>query len=67
MGVIFTPKHMIWQRQQCVNIHSQIIHYHTGNVYCDVVPNVEALIFLTKKQVISILTPVLHFVFTFII
>ena len=26
MGFIFTPKHMIWQRQQCVRIHSQIMH-----------------------------------------
>ena len=40
MDVIFKPKHLIWKRQQCVHIHSQIMHYHTGNVYCDVVPNV---------------------------
>ena len=33
MGVIFTPKHMEWQRQQCVHAHSQIMRYHTGNVY----------------------------------
>ena len=67
MGTIFTPKHTTWQRQQCVHTRSQIMCYRTGNVYCDVVPNVQALIFLTRKQKISILTPVLQFVFTFII
>ena len=25
MGVIFTPKHMTWQGQQCVHTHSQIV------------------------------------------
>ena len=67
MGVIFTPKHMTWQGQKCVHTHTQIMRYHTGNEYCDVVPNVQALIFLTRKQMISIPTPVLQFVFTFII
>ena len=67
MGVIFTPKHMTWQRKKIVHTHSQIMRYHTVNVYCDVVPNVQALIFLTRKQIISIPTPVLQFVFTFII
>ena len=67
MGLIFTSKHMTWQSQQCVHVHSHIMRYHTGNVYCVVVPNVQALIFLTSKQIISIPTPVLKFVFTFII
>ena len=67
MGVIFTPKHMTWKRQYCVHTHSHIMRCHTGNVYCDVVPNVQALIFLTRKQVISIPKPVLQFIFTFII
>ena len=67
MGFIFTPNHMTRQRQQCVHTHSQIMCYHNENVYCDVVPNVQALIFLTRKQMIIILTPVLKFVFTFII
>ena len=49
MVIIFTPKHMICQRQQCVHIHSHIIHFHTGNISCNVVPNVQALIFLTQK------------------
>ena len=49
MGVIFTPKYMTWQRQQCVHTHSKIMRYHTGNVYCNVVPNLQALIFLIKK------------------
>ena len=31
--------------QQCVHIHIQIMYYHTGNVSCDVVPNVQALTF----------------------
>ena len=66
MGVIFIPKHMTWKRQQCVHNHYKIMCYHTGNVYCDFVPNVLALIFLTRKQMISIPTPVLQFVFTFI-
>ena len=67
MGVIFRPKHMTWQRQQCVHTHSLIMRYHTGNVYCDVVPNFQALIFLIRKEMISIPTPVLKFIFTFII
>ena len=45
---IYDKAHM-WKMQQCVHIHSQIVHYHTGNGYCDVVPNVQVLIFLTKK------------------
>ena len=56
MGVIFIPKHMIWQRRQCVHIHSQIMHYPTVNLSCDVVPNVQKLIFLTKKNMINMLT-----------
>ena len=67
MGIIFTTKHMIWKMQQCVHIYSQIIHYHPGNVSCDVVPDVHMLIFLTKKQMINILTLVLQLLFTFII
>ena len=67
MVIIFTPKHMIQKRQKCVRIHSQIMLYHTGNISCDVVPNFQALIFLTKKQMINIPTLVLHFVFIFII
>ena len=67
MGVIFMPKHLIWQRKQCVRIQSQIMHYHTGNVSYDVVPNVQALIFLTNNQMINIPTLVLQFDFIFII
>ena len=67
MDVILAPRHITWQRQKCVHTHSQIMCYHTGNVYCDVVTNIQALIFLTRKHVISIPTPVLRFVFTFII
>ena len=60
MGVIFTPNHMTCKSQECVYTHSQIMRYHTGNMYCDVVPNFQALIFLASKQMISIPTPVLH-------
>ena len=67
MGVIFMPNYLIWQGQQYVHIHSQIMHYHTGNVYCDVVTNFQVLIFLTKKQMINILTLDLQFDFTSII
>ena len=67
MGIIFISKHLIWQRQKCVNIHSHIMHYHTRNVYFDVVPNVHVLILLTKKQMINVPTLVLQFDFTFII
>ena len=63
IGVIFTPKHMTWQSKQCVHNHSQIMRYHTGNMYCGVVLNVQALIFLTRKQMIIILTLALQFVF----
>ena len=54
-------------RQQYLNTHIHIMNYHTGNVYCNVVPNVQGLIFLTRKQMISIPTPVLQFAYTFII
>ena len=67
MGVIFTTEHMTRQRQQCVHINSQIMRYHTGNVHFSVVPNFQALIFMTRKYIISIPAPVLQFVFTFII
>ena len=67
MGVMFTPKHMIHQRQKCVRIHSKIMHYCNGNVSCDVVPNVQAFIVLTKKQMINIPTLVFQFDFKFII
>ena len=50
MGVIFKPKHMAWQMQHCVHTHSQIMRYYTGNVYCDVVPNFQALILLILKS-----------------
>ena len=43
MGVIFTPNHMTWQRQQCVQTHSLFMRYHTGNVYlrcCDQCPKI---------------------------
>ena len=33
MGVIFIPKHMTWQMQQCVLTHSLIMRSHTGNMY----------------------------------
>ena len=62
-GRQFMPKHMTWQRQQFVKTHSQIIHYHTGNVYCDIVPNFLALILLTRKHMISIPTPFLQISF----
>ena len=67
MGVIFNPKNMKWQMQQCVITNSLIMRYHTGNVYWDFVPNVQALIFLTRKHMIIIPIPVLQFVFIFII
>ena len=67
MGVIFIPKHLICQRQTFVHIHIQIMHYHTVNVSCNVVPNFQELILLTSKQIINITTLVNQFVFKFII
>ena len=67
MGVIFMTNNPIWQSKQCVHIHSMIMHYHTGNLYCDVFPNAQMLIFLTKKQMINIPTLDLQFDFTSII
>ena len=67
MGIMFIQKHMTWQRQHCVQNHSHIMRYQNGNVHCDVVPSFLALIFLTRKQMISIPTPVLQLVCTFII
>ena len=67
MGFVFIPKYMIWKGKQCVHIHSQIIRYHTVNVYCDIVPNFQTLIFLTNKHMISITKPVLQYFLTFTI
>ena len=50
MGVIFMPKHLIFQMQKCALIHILIMHYHTGNVYCGAVPTVLVLISLTNKK-----------------
>ena len=55
------------ENSKCVRIQIQIMHYHNGNLSCNVVPNDQSLIFLTKKRMINILTLVLQFVFTFII
>ena len=44
------PQRQIWQMLPCAHILSLIIHFHTGNVYCDAVLNVLVSIFLTKKQ-----------------
>ena len=49
LGLIFLPKHITRQRQKCVHTHSHIMRYYTVNVYCDVVPNVQELILLTRK------------------
>ena len=51
MGVIFMPKHLIWQMQQCAHILSMIMHFHTGKVYCGVVLTFHVSLFLTKKQI----------------
>ena len=66
MGVIFIPKHLIWQRLQCAHILSLIVHFHTGNLYCGVVLNVHVSIFLTKKQIKKMKKKNLQLVFTFI-
>ena len=50
MGVIFMPKHQIWQMLQCAHILSLIMYFHTGNVYCGAVLNVLVSILLTNKQ-----------------
>ena len=50
VGVIFMPKHLIRQMQQCAFILILIMHFHTGNLYCGDVPTVIVLIFLTKKK-----------------
>ena len=51
MGVIFMPKHLIWQMLKCVHILVLIMYFHTGNVYCGAVLNVHISILLTKKQI----------------
>ena len=51
MGVIFMPKRMMWQMQQCALILIRIMHFRTGNVYYGAVPTVHVLILLTKKQI----------------
>ena len=43
MGVIFMPKHMIWQIQQFKLILIMIMHSHTGNVYYGAVATVHVL------------------------
>ena len=54
-------------KTKCVHIHSQIMYYPTGNIYCGVIPNFQVLIFLTKRQMINIPKLDLQFNFTSII
>ena len=49
MEGIFMPHHQIWQMLQCAHNLNLIIHFHTGNVFCDAVMNVHVSIFLIKK------------------
>ena len=51
MGVIFMPKHLICKRLQCAHILILIMHFHTGNVFCDVLTTVHVSMFMTKKQI----------------
>ena len=51
MGVIFIPKHLIWQMRQCALILILIMHFHNGNMYCGVVMTVHVSILLTKKKI----------------
>ena len=51
MGVIFMPKHLMWQMLQCALIFITIIHFQTGNVYFGALLNVRISIFLTKRQI----------------
>ena len=50
MGVIFVPKHLIWQRLKCAHIIFLILHFHTGNLYCGAVPIFHASIFLSNPN-----------------
>ena len=64
MGVIFMPKHLIWQMQQCALILILIMHFHAGNVYYGAVPTVHVLISLTNKKIkMNIKHPQLGFTF----
>ena len=63
---IYAKTYDIAKARMCANSHAD----HTlPNWKCvlQFFPNVPALLFLTSKQIISIPTPVLQFVFTFII
>ena len=64
MDVVFMPKHMIWQRLQCVYNLSLIMYFQTGNVYCNTVLTVYVSILLTNKQIIIIQTHHLQYGFT---
>ena len=63
MGVIFLPKHQIWQMLQCAHTLSLIMHFHTRNMYCGAVPTVLVSIFLTKKKNMTKQHPQLGFTF----
>ena len=56
MGIIFMPKHLMWQRLQCAHILSLVMHFHTGNYYFRAVPTFHVSISLTKKQIIRVQT-----------
>ena len=64
---IYAKADYMAKAKKCVHTHIKIMRYHIRNVYCDVVPKDQALIFVTKKLMISIPTPVLQLFFTFII
>ena len=66
MVFTYTKQHLIWTWKQCVNIHHHIMHYHTGNVCCVLVPITHVLIYQSKNHRSIINVHVLQYIFMFI-
>ena len=59
-------QHLIWTWQQCVHIHHHIIHYHTVNGCCVLVPITHVLTSQSKNHISTIKAHVLQYFFIFI-
>ena len=65
MDVIFTILLQICLCQQCAPVPHNIISYHTGNVYHDVVRNSPVLVYLIRRQIQMQQTRVQQYFFVF--
>ena len=66
MGAIYMQKNLTWTWLKCVHIHHTNMHFHTGNMYCIIVPIARVLIFRNNNHIGIIPTHLLQYVLIFI-